>query len=244
MKTLFFLLFTFYFHLVPFAQFNYFPSQLNSHQEIDYTQFTLSYNEEHEQPDWVAYELNKAEAEMTRDRCDCFRSDPNVSTGSASDNDYASTGFDRGHLSPAADNNMSDEANKESFLMSNMSPQLPGFNRGIWADLEEWVRIKAIEHEIIYVVTGPAFINNLGKMGNNEVTIPGYFYKCILRFDGNSVKTIAFLLPHVGASGEIKDYIVTVNTVETLTEIDFFPALDTSIENKAESQFETGTWGF
>lgn len=226
------------------AQFNYLPDTVDNHQIVEYTQFTLSYNEEHDQAEWVAYELTKDEADMVLERCDCFKKDLNITTGSASSSDYSSTGFDKGHLCPAADNNMSEQANEESFLFSNMSPQLPGFNRKIWADLELWVRERAIIDDTLYVVTGPVFVNNLGKIGANGVTIPGYYYKVILRFDGSSAKTIAFLLPQIGCVGNIKDYIVTVNTIETLTGLDFFPALNNSIENKAESQFASSSWGF
>lgn len=231
------------YQLINAQSFNYLPSPVGDNQILTYSEFTLSYNEEHEQADWVAYELTSDEVYMARERCDCFARDPNVITGSAGLNDYASSGFDRGHLSPAADNKATEQANRESFLLSNMSPQLPGFNRGKWEEFEDWVRDQAKSYDTIYVVTGPVFINNLGKMGNNEVTIPGYFYKVLLRFDETSVKTIAFLVPHVGAIGIIKDYIVTVNTIETLTGIDFFPALDNSIENRVESQFEPGQWG-
>ncbi len=224
--------------------FNYLPAEVNGHQKLTYTQFTLSYNEEHEQPDWVAYELTKDEAAMSRDRCNCFAKDDDVTTGSATKADYRSTGFDRGHLCPAADNNMSDQANRESFLMSNMSPQLPSFNRGIWADLEFWVRYQAEIHDTVYVVTGAVFVNSLGTLGSNEVTIPGYFYKALLRFDGTKAKTIGFLLPHVGATGRIEDYVVPVNTLETLTGLDFYPELSNSVENRVESQYELRKWGF
>jgi len=225
------------------AQFNFLPDTVDSNQILTYTQFTLSYNEEHEQADWVAYELNADEVAMDLPRCDCFASDHNVTTGSATLTDYRSTGFDRGHLSPAADNNMSLLANEESFLFSNMSPQLPSFNQGIWAELEEWVRDKADDFDTVYVVTGPVFVNNLGTIGNNEVTIPGYFYKTLLRFDGNTAKTIAFLLPNVGAVGNLEDYVVPVNTIETLTGLNFYPELSNSIENRVESQHSASSWG-
>ncbi len=223
--------------------FNFLPQKVNENQIITYTQFTLSYNDKHEQPDWVAYELNEDEVSKKRDRCDCFEKDENVKLGSATLKDYSSTGFDRGHLCPAADNNMSEKANRESFLMSNMSPQLPSFNRGIWADLESWVREKAKHYSKIYVATGPVFMNNLGKIGSNNVTIPGYFYKVILRFDGEKAQSIGFLLPHVGATGEIKDYVVPVNTIESLTGLDFFIDLPNSKENRIESQYYLGKWG-
>ena len=225
------------------TEFNYLPAIVGDHQVISYTQFTLSYNEQHEQADWVAYELTSEEVAMKQDRCNCFKSDPNVITMSAAKNDYKSSGYDRGHLSPAADNNLSEEANEESFLMSNMSPQLPKFNRGIWKRLEGWVRNQATEHKSVYVVTGPVFIRNLGAIGKNNVTIPGYYYKVLLRMNNSKIRTIAFLIPQQYTTSDIKDYIVTVNRIETITGIDFFPELDNSIENKIESQSQPKKWG-
>jgi len=225
------------------SEFNYLPANVNDHQVIEYTQFTLSYNEQHEQADWVAYELTGEEVAMKLPRCNCFKSDTNVITESSSTGDYKLSGYNRGHLSPAADNNMSDTANRESFLMSNMSPQLPKFNRGIWKSLEGWVRKKATEHKSVYVVTGPVFINNIGAIGKNNVTIPGYYYKVLLRMNNSKIRTIAFLIPQQYTTSDIKDYIVTVNRIETITGIDFFPELDNSIENKIESQSQPKKWG-
>ena len=223
-----------------FAQFNFLPDTVDNHQILTYTQFTLSYNEEHEQAEWVAYELTKEEVLMNVTRCNCFATDTNVTTGSAVRSDYLNTGFERGHLSPSEDNQMSDDVNEESFLFSNMSPQLKSLNNGIWKKLEKWVRDQALEFDTIYVVTGPVFVNNLGSIGSNEVTIPGYYYKTLLRFTNNNTKSIAFLIPHVNAIGNIKDYIVTVNTIETFTNLNFYP----SIQNKVESQYEPSKWGF
>ena len=236
---------TIVFLLSAFSQdFNYLPAKVSDHQILTYTQFTLSYNEEHEQADWVAYELTEEEVVMREDRCDCFKSDRKIASKSAVKSDYGSTGFDLGHLAPAADNNLSKKANEESFLMSNISPQIPTFNRGIWKSLEEWVRGQAELHSMVYVVTGPVFNNNLGILGKNEVTIPGYYYKVLLRPEGPKMVTIAFLIPQLGASDNIQDYIVTVNTVETITKLDFFPELDDSVENRIESQYRPKKWGF
>ena len=224
--------------------FNYLPAKVSNHQVISYTQFTLSYNEDHEQSEWISYELTSEEAVMNLDRCDCFRADRKVKTKSASKRDYRSSGFELGQLCPAADNNMSKKANRESFRMSNVSPQLPGFNSGVWRSLEEWVREQAIQYGVVYVVSGPVFNNNLGALGKNNVTIPGYYYKVLLRYEGSKILSIAFLIPHIGSEGNIQDYIVTVNTVESITDLDFFPALDNAIENRIESQFQTKKWGF
>ena len=128
--------------------------------------------------------------------------------------------------------------------MSNISPQLPGFNRGIWKSLEEWTRQQATADSVIYVITGPVFVNNLGTLGKNNVTIPGYFYKILLKHEDSKTLTIAFLIPQIGSIGEIQDYIVTVNTIDTITGIDFFPELINSQENKIESQYQPNKWGF
>ncbi len=224
--------------------FDFLPDTVEGDQIVAYTQFTLSFNNEHKQADWVAYELTKSEVEKKLKRCNCFKPDKSIGTGSANKKDYSSSGFDLGHLCPAADNNMNEEANRESFLMSNISPQLPGFNRGVWKKLEEKVRDLAVQYDTLYVVTGPVFLNNLGTIGKDRVTIPGYFYKVLLRKEGNKYYSAAILLPQLGASDNFRLYVIPVNALESITGIDFFPALDNRIENKVEAQFQPNRWGF
>lgn len=223
---------------------NYLPSKVGSNQILTYTQFALSYNEKHEQPDWVAYELTGEEAATDRDRCNCFDADAAVTTGSASLEDYKGSGFDRGHMSPAADNNMSVQANKESFLLSNMSPQLSAFNSGIWADIEKWVRIQAEEYDTVWVATGPLFANNMGSIGPNEVTVPGYYYKVVLRRKAGKYYAIGFLLPHFYAIEDLRTYIVSVNVIESLTRIDFFSGLPDKLEENVERNVSASHWRF
>jgi len=223
-------------------EFNYLPASINNHQIVSYTQFTLSYNEQHEQADWVAYELTREEVAVKRKRCDCFRIDRNITTGSASASDYKYSGYDRGHISPAADNNMSEEANKESFLMSNMSPQLPDFNRKIWKTLESWTRERASIYGSVYIVTGPVFKDNIGTIGKNQVTIPGYYYKALLRSHTSTHYSIAFLIPQHYVYKEITSYILTIDSLETITGIDFFPTLEDVVENKVEAQSDIENW--
>ncbi len=233
----------FSFSAVKAQRFNFLPDTVEGHQIVTYTQFTLSYNEEHEQADWVAYELTKQEVESSQPRCNCFKTDKSITTGSANKKEYASTGFDLGHLCPAADNNMSAEANRESFLMSNISPQLPGFNRGAWKKLEELVRDFAVKYDTLYVVTGPVFLNNLGSIGKDSITIPGYFYKVLLRKEGNKFYSMAIMMPQLGATDNFRAYVIPVNALESITGIDFFPALDNHIENRVEGQYQPNRWG-
>ncbi|MFZ9657177.1 MAG: DNA/RNA non-specific endonuclease, partial [Crocinitomicaceae bacterium] len=142
---------------------------------LSHTAYSFSYNEEHEQANWVAYLLTKTHLGSGVERSDRFMEDPIVSTGTATNADYAKSGYDRGHLAPAADMSWSETVMQESFYYSNMSPQLPGFNRGIWKRLEEQVRTWAEFYDSIYVVTGPVLSPELPKIGPNQVSVPKYY---------------------------------------------------------------------
>lgn len=206
---------------------------------VRHSYYTLSYSEENEQAAWVYYQLSSAINNGTQDRTDDFRADPSVSTGSASLNDYKGSGYDRGHLCPAADMTQNKTAMSETFFLSNMSPQVAGFNRGIWSTLEDQVRKWATQYQNIFVVTGPIFNNNLGVIGPGEVTVPGYFYKVI--FDGKD-KMIGLILPHASSSKSMEQFVVTVDQIEQQTGIDFFPGLNDQLEFKLEANTDWNYW--
>ncbi len=130
-----------------------FTSHTSNHQIIEHSAYILQYNEKYEHAEWVIYLLTQDRVADSFERTDNFRPDPKVITGSASLADYKGSGYDRGHLAPAADMKWSENVMSESFFMSNMSPQKPGFNRGIWKSLESIVRTWAIENNEIYIVT-------------------------------------------------------------------------------------------
>ncbi len=129
------------------------PSHTSNHQIIEHSTYILEYNEKYEHAEWVIHLLTQDRVAGSFERTDNFRPDPKVITGSASLADYKGSGYDRGHLAPAADMKWSENVMSESFFMSNMSPQKPGFNRGIWKSLESIVRTWAIENDEIYIVT-------------------------------------------------------------------------------------------
>lgn len=145
---------------------------------IRHTYYSLDYNEQHEQPNWVYYRLTYDMIKGLASRADDFRADAAVSTGSAELEDYRGSGYDRGHLCPAADMKLNKEAMSETFFLSNMSPQNQSFNRGKWADLEaEFRSFIRDESDTLYIVTGPVFADNKGGIGKNQVTVPGFYYK-------------------------------------------------------------------
>ena len=238
-------LFTFLFHgIFAFGQgedWLFWPS--SNGEVIEKTHYVLSYMEEHEQAEWVFYELTKDEALGGYERTNNFRSDGAVATGSAGLNDYKGSGYDRGHLAPAADMAFSSTAMSESFYLSNMSPQNPSFNRGIWRQLEALVRAWAQEDGDLYVVTGAVLEEGLSTIGYSGVSIPRYYYKVILDKDADGIRSVAFVLPNQKGSRELRDYSVSIDSVEVLTGIDFFA----SFSDALEAQFETattGTWNY
>jgi endonuclease G len=209
---------------------------------IKHLGYAFQYSEKHEQAFWVGYELTKKETEKAFERTDDFIPDPAVSTGTATVGDYAKSGYDRGHLAPAADMGWSQQAMAESFYFSNMSPQVPGFNRGIWKMLEEQVRTWAKAYDSIYVVTGPVLKDGLVQMGPNGVSIPKYYYKVILDNTGGDAKAIGFLMPNEASKEPLENFAVSVDQVEQETGIDFFNKLPDSRENAFEKEVCIPCW--
>ena len=211
---------------------------------IEHTGYTLSYNEKYEVPEWVAYELTREEVvTQSVERKDNFREDKAVTTGSATLNDYKKSGYDRGHMAPAADFRWSFDAMNDTFYLSNMCPQTHAFNAGIWSDLEEAVRSIAYEDECIYVVTGPVLTDGpYETIGENKVAVPKYFYKVILDYTAPTIKAIGFIMPHENSKEPLSYFAVTVDEVEDITGLDFFPLLPDDEEEKLESSLDTTLW--
>lgn len=211
---------------------------------LSYTGFDLGYNEHFEQAAWVAYVLTREEIETgTSARTDNFRSDTSITTGSATPGDYRGSGFDRGHLAPAGDMKWSRYAMSQSFLMSNMSPQLPAFNRGVWRRLETEVRKWAVEKDSLYVITGPLFAEGDSLIGENGVGVPGYYFKVLVDLSPPDHDMIAFLLPHGRSSEELLQFAIPVDSLEQLTGYDFFSnAPDQEVIVWLEKQLESNKW--
>ncbi|WP_299496263.1 DNA/RNA non-specific endonuclease [uncultured Shewanella sp.] len=196
--------------------------------------YALGYNYQNKVADWVAYYITTDSVNAYYERSNYFKTDSDLPSDYQSiSDDYTFSGYDRGHLAPSGTMDFNEDSMQESFLMSNMAPQLAGFNRGGWKGLEEIVREWANEYVSLYVVTGPIWDGNETYIGNG-VYIPTHFYKVIL--DPYFNDAIAFILPHESiSSSELANYITTVDAVEALTGLDFFSELDDSIENDIEA---------
>ena len=221
------------------------------HQLRNFEHYSLCYRESYEQAEWSAYCLTEEELVKNAKRSDDFRSDPEITTGSATPSDYKKSGYDRGHLSPAADFAFDEKAMSETFYMSNMSPQKGNLNRGLWKDLESKVREWAEIFGRVYVVSGPILekpASEYKSIGENQVSVPEYYYKVILAplyadekdkstpEDAESVLAMAYIFPNEKCEGTLDDYAVTVDEVEKRTGLDFFAPLPDSIENEMEAK--------
>jgi len=209
---------------------------------VSHVGFSFLYNEEHEQASWVAYELTREETNAAFKRSNKFRPDPLVSSLTANDADYSRSGYDKGHLAPAADMGWSSTAMAESFYYSNMSPQVPGFNRGIWKKLEELVRTWAVENTSLLVVTGPVLRKGLKTIGINHVSVPDWYYKVILDNREPGIKGIAFLIPNASQGVGLQSFVVSIDSVESITGIDFFPHFPDGEPIEKNSFVEQWSW--
>jgi len=207
--------------------------------------YSSMYNENYEQEDWVAYELLESELELNYKRTNKFLEDTLVATGTANNLDYKHSGYDRGHLAPAADMTWNEQAIMESFYFSNISPQLPSFNRGIWKKLEGQIRNWAVKYDCLYIATGPICINSEKTIGENKVFIPTHFYKTVLVLNDTLKQSIGFIFPHEKCNGDIFDYAVTVDSVdsvEIITGEDFYFALPNRYEESIEKEYDLKYW--
>jgi len=213
---------------------------------IHHSYYSLSYYEKYEIPEWVAYELTKKNLSAKKvERTDWFNEDPAVTTGSAAYFDYSGSGFDRGHMVPAADMAFSREAMEESFLMSNIVPKVPAFNNGIWRELEENVRDWAYSNDRLYIVSGVVLDKGITKKigKKNKVGVPKYLYKIILDLDEPELKGIAFLINNQLSTRRLSEYSVSIDSIETLTGLDFFAELVSVKQQKSlESTYDIKKW--
>ena len=221
-----------------------YPFTENPKEIICHTGYSFLFSNKDKQAVWIAYQLTSKEIIKLFNRSDKFTPDKRVKTGTANDNDYKGSGYDRGHLAPAADMGWSAEAMEESFYYSNMSPQKPSFNRGIWKQLEELIRDWAVQNKEIYIVTGGVLNDNLSSIGKDKISVPKYFYKVILDYKEPSIKGIGFIIPNESSKEPLQRYAVTIDSVERFTGINFFYQLPDAQERAIESTLSIKSWNW
>lgn len=220
------------------------PTSLTPRQEqiIHHTGYTVSYNKDLKLPNWVSYELTRKETKGKEKRNDRFIADPLVIGSIATNADYTRSGYDKGHMAPAADMKWSSQAMKESFYFSNMCPQHPQLNRRGWKNLEEKIRDWAIADSAIIIICGPIVSKQPKTIGKNKVVVPQQFFKVILSPYVKPMRAIGFLFNNKQAVEPLSTYAVTIDSIERLTSMDFFASLPDEIENKIEAEANYFQW--
>ncbi|MBB1192880.1 DNA/RNA non-specific endonuclease [Flavobacterium sp. SOK18b] len=211
---------------------------------VKHNYYSLSYNENYEQAEWVAYELKKDYIKNNNFKRPYFIEDAKVITGSADWRNYKNSNYDKGHLCPAGDMEFSMSAYNDTFLTSNIAPQDKKFNNGIWNRLEQKVRYWAVKDNGVYVVTGGVLNNSLKTIGKEKVAVPQYFYKILMNRSGNRVKMIGFLMPNQPSDEPLYKFVVSVDAIEKLTGINFFPQLEDRLEIQLEANKDYKDWSF
>ena len=204
--------------------------------------YTLSYNADYKTPQWVAWELTGKETKGKEERTDKFLPDPDVRGAKAYSNDYTKSGYDRGHMAPAADMKWSPDVMKESFYFSNMCPQHPQLNRRGWKNLEEKIRDWAVADSAIIIICGPIIDKPSKTIGKNKVAVPERFFKVILSPFVKPARGIGFLFNNRQAVEPLSTYAVSIDSIEQLTHMDFFSPLPDEIENAVEANADYYQW--
>ena len=194
--------------------------------------YTASYNSDLRIPNWVAWKLTGAHTRGKNKRAGVkFHEDTDVPMPRAVDFDYVRSGYDRGHLCPSADNRWDATAQEQSFLLTNVCPQDHNLNVGDWHELENLCRKWAKTYGSIYIVAGPVLFKGKHKtIGKNKVTVPEAFFKVVLCME-KKPKAIGFIYRNESGNRPKSYYMNTIDDVERITGIDFFPALPDKVEN-------------
>ena len=233
------------------------PTVFPNEQLVKHAAFYLDYAEKYEVARWVAHIILPDVMSGTVTRTNDFRIDSSITTGSSVEADYFlkemkpdSTytydgfGYDRGHLAPSADFRWSQTALSESYFYSNMSPQLPEFNREGWGELEDAIRGYLYRNPgtQLYVVTGPVLNDSLQKLdrGINKVSIPKYFWKIAL--DLENKKAIGFIMPNAEIIKPLQFYAVPISEVEEKTGLQFFTKLSPELRQNVTRQKNIRDW--
>lgn len=221
------------------------PAETDDDEIIRHAGYVVSYNNEMFIPNWVAYELTAEELEGDEERGDrMFSKDPKYRKTQAMREDYSGSGWTKGHMAPAADFRWSSTAMDETFYLTNVCPQDEKLNANDWEYLERQIRNWARKYGRAWVVTGPIVTENkYGRIGDHGVVVPDSFFKAVLVPSGANYRSIAFVMDNDAKRYWLRDCAMSVNELEEITGIDFFPALDDKVENKVEAQFRLSDWG-
>lgn len=207
-----------------------------------YEGFEVSFNEDNRTPNWVAWELLASETRGDEARHGKFWQDEDV-PGCPTTRDYSNSGYDRGHLCPAADQKWSQQAMIDCFSLANIAPQDHDLNTGAWKTLENKERQWAQRDSAIIIVAGPIYQkNDLNRVGENRVRVPSAFFKVIVAPYLTNPRGIAFVYPNMTSPGNMQQYAMSIRELEKITGYDFFSDIPRDEQDRFETSASFHDW--
>lgn len=208
--------------------------------------YSVGYDESLPSPRWSSYRVFPYK-EVHRERPSGFKPDPRTDAHVVT-SEYVRSGYDRGHMSPnyAISVCYGEEAQKETFLLSNIVPQLHALNAGLWKDMEQRVVKRYVErYGTVWVQVGPVFTSPSEKKVG-RLPVPSAFWMVISEYEEaqHGIRAIAYLVPHEEKwrDAELTRYVVSIRRVEQLTGLDFFPKLPRATQDRLESTAAPRAW--
>jgi endonuclease G len=217
------------------------PNTLKS-QIKEYEGFKLSFNSDNHTPNYVVWELLASETTGIATRQKKFFNDADVA-GCPYESDYKKSGYDKGHICPAADQKWSETAMSDCFYLTNICPQDNSLNTGAWQSLEKKERQWAERDSAIIIVSGPIYTeSDTKRIGKTGVRVPSAFFKVIIAPYLDTPRGIGFIYPNMTSPGNMQNYSMTIDEVEKITGFDFFYNLPDEIESAVESKASFKEW--
>lgn len=223
-------------------------------------QYALGYSNSRGTATWVSWHLG-AEWLGTAERCDCFTPDAALPAGFfvAQTWNYSGTGFDRGHLCPSSDRVLNDADNAATFLLTNIMPQAPQLNQGIWAELEDYARSLVDSGHELYIISGGRGSGGTGSLGgttttiaNGAITVPSHYWKVLVVLpadDGDDLaritpdtRVIAVDIPNTQAASALPwgSYRISVDAIESATGLNLLDRIPAAVQAEVEAGVDTG----
>lgn len=219
------------------------PKYSTNEAIIERPYYTARYDSKHKQSKWVAYTLHKDSlSQRALDIKGEFKKDPRVRTAAVSPDAYRGSGYILGQIAPRADFQYDEFAITQSYYMVNVSPQKPEFHEGLWLDLARKTRQWAKENEQIFIVAGPLLTDDLRSWSDEKISLPLSFYKIILDIQNPEIKAIAYLIPNEASDLPLNNYEISIDRLEELTGLDFFPNLPDELAEYLESGSSAPMW--
>jgi len=207
---------------------------LSSDQIICRAGYAVGYNYSRRSADWIAYHLTSDVANGSVERQNDFRPDDSIPLiYQAQVNDYLEPIYDMGHLVSSESLDLTIELNSETFLLSNITPQLPGLNRAAWKGLENRERKWATERGEVYVYVGMLYEGGDIVYINNRIPVPSHFFKVI--YDPKTQDSISYLFPHKPIrTSELDKYLSSIDDIELRSGLNLLSVLDDITEEQLE----------